>query len=365
MSRTPHRLRRLAAAAAAGALALVGQASVATAAPGTGPDVVANRLLSPLSVAVGQDGTVFYSTNFTGTLFSQAPDGDPEQIFQAKKKGQEVGALATAGQNLFFAAGASLKYLDTSTGNTVHPLADLGAYEEAENPDAGVTYGVPGLGKRCVRKWPADELGPPKYRGVVEAHPYATAVTEGSIYVADAAGNTILRVSESGEVSTVAVLPRIGVKITKKRARAWDMPGCAVGETRYLEGVPTDVEVGPGGFLYVTSLPGGPEDLPFGSVLRIHPDTGAVETIHEGLVSAAGVAIAENGDVYATELFGGRVTRIPADGSDAEVWTEAVLPSAIEIDGNTVYVTSNVLSGLGGGRPRGKLLAYGIEAPNP
>ena len=49
--------------------------------------------------------------------------------------------------------------------------------------------------------------------------------------------------------------------------------------------MPTDIEVGPDGQLYVTSLPGGPEDGSLGlngRVLKINPATGKVSTLVEG-----------------------------------------------------------------------------------
>ena len=61
-------------------------------------------------------------------------------------------------------------------------------------------------------------------------------------------------------VSTVAALKPVKVKVTASRGRGHGLPSCTVGKKFAFEAVPTDVEVGPDGQLYVTSLPGGPED---------------------------------------------------------------------------------------------------------
>ena len=52
--------------------------------------------------------------------------------------------------------------------------------------------------------------------------------------------------------------------------------------------MPTDIEVGPDGKLYVTSLPGGPEDGTLGAngrVLQVKPASGKVKTLVGGLIS--------------------------------------------------------------------------------
>ena len=56
-----------------------------------------------------------------------------------------------------------------------------------------------------------------------------------------------------------------------------EAPACVVGEEYAFEPVPTDVEFGPDGWLYVSSLPGGPEDASLGArgaVFRVNPWTG-------------------------------------------------------------------------------------------
>ncbi|UMG93322.1 ScyD/ScyE family protein [Nocardioides sp. TF02-7] len=146
----------------------------------------------------------------------------------------------------------------------IRKVANLGAHEKSRNPDRNVQYGAPGLSEECLAEWPA-EGPPPSSGGIVESHPYGTAVVGKKVYVADAAGNTILSVGPNGKVRTVAVLPRVKVEITAEMAGGAGLPECAVGEDYFFEPVPTDVEVGPRGRLYVSSLPGGPED---GSVPR-------------------------------------------------------------------------------------------------
>lgn len=49
---------------------------------------------------------------------------------------------------------------------------------------------------------------------------------------------------------------------------------CVVGHEYAFEPMPTDVEIGPDGWLYVSSFPGGPEDPSLGArgaIFRINP----------------------------------------------------------------------------------------------
>ena len=85
------------------------------------------------------------------------------------------------------------------------------------------------------------------------------------------------------------------MNVNKARAEAFGLPSCAVGHKYAFEAVPTDIEVGPDGKLYVTSLPGGPEDPALGAqgrVLRIKATGGKPRTIVRGLVSPTGIAVA-------------------------------------------------------------------------
>jgi hypothetical protein len=222
-----------------------------------------------------------------------------------------------------------------------------------------VQYGIADPPAECADGWPTPDPTDPEnsappvsYTGAdnLESHPYGSAVDGGKVYVADAAGNDILKV-QGGEVSTVAVLPPVPVEITPELADQIGAPAACVGETYNFEGVPTDVEVGGDGMLYVTSLPGG-EGGP-GSVLRIDPTSGETETVFSGLVGATGVAVAGDGDVYATNLFSGEITVLRnAEGAEPEPFAHTGSPAGVEVKGNKLYVSAGVLG------PNGKILRY-------
>jgi hypothetical protein len=320
------------------------------------PTTVAKKLVSPLSMVVAGD-TAYVAQNFAGLLTAVSPGAQPEVVFAAKK-GTEVGALSEAGGTVRFATtkGAKTALWSMRPGARPKKVADLSAYEADRNPDADVTYNFAGgLDAACAAQLPPEV--PASYTGVVESHPYGSTVHKGVTYVADAAGNTILSVEPNGKVKTLAVLPPVPFVVTAEAAAANQLPACTVGKTYLLEPVPTDVEVGKGGWLYVTLLPGGPEDGSTGAqgrLVKVKIKTGKVREVASGFAGATGVAVADNGDVYVAQLFGGQVSRIKAGRTEARPYAEVMMPAAVEWADGDLFVSAQVLSE----KPKGVVLRY-------
>lgn len=347
-------------AAAVGAVALLTgsllAAPTATAAPAADPTTVAKGLVSPLSMVVAGDGTTYVSQNFAGLLTAIKPGGAPKVVFAAPK-GTEVGALSEAGGvvRLATTAGKKTTLWTMRPGGAPAKLANLWAYEKEANPDGEQAYGFTDLDAACLAQVPEEVPG--AYTGIKESHPYASTVRQGTTYVADAAANAILAVDRAGKVSTTAVLPPVPFMVTAEAAAANKLPACTVGHTYWFEPVPTDVEVGSGGWLYVSMLPGGPEDGSAGAngmVVKVKARTGEVRTVATGLAGATGLAVADNGDLYVAQLFGGTVSRMKAGSDRLKTYASVKMPAAVEwVDGD-LLVSANVLSDP----PKGKVLSY-------
>ena len=327
---------------------------------------LARGLLTPLSFAVRGNGTAFISQNFAGLLMKQRPGRKAKVVFSAPRKNTEVGAVSLDHGVVTFATTRGRQGIvwTMNRRGKVRELGDVGAHERNDNPDGGVTYGARDLTEECAAQWPVDELGPPTYPAIKETHPYATTTAGDMTYVADAAGNAIVGVAPDGTVSTVALMPAIPIVITAEAATAFGLPECAVGETYWFEPVPTDVNMGRDGMLYVTSLPGGPEDDTLGangSVFRVDPATGDATKVAGGLAGAVNLAVAGNGDIYVAELFGNRISRIPAGSDTAEHFRSVQQPGAVQVRSSHLYATTKVLTGLSGApgdRPKGKLVQF-------
>ena len=334
----------------------MGFSSGATAAPAKAgaPQILAKDLAGPLSAAAAPDGTRYVTANFGGRLYKVAADGSQSVAF--KKKGYEVGAVAASADRVTFAVSGPKHLIKRLLpGGKARTIANVGAYERNNNPDAKRTYGFKGITSSCLKQLPEDIPG--KYSGIVESHPYATEIAGGTTYVADAAGNDILSIAPNGKIRTVAVLPPTKVKVTRDAVNALGLPECVKGLSYKFEPVPTDVEMGPDGWLYVSSLPGGPEDGSLGAqgrVYKVNPSTGAVRLVVTGLISAVNVAVAPDGDVYVSQLFAGGIVRIPAGTDQIKAFApDIAMPAGLEYTATGLVATIDALKG--NKAPKGKL----------
>lgn len=218
-------------------------------------------------------------------------------------------------------------------GTTVVRTVDLSAYEKAHNPDGKQSYGIDNP-SQCVKDAfaaMASQGAPPaSYKGQVDSHPYSVLRWGDGWIVADAGGNDLLKVSENGRISTLAVLPPQPLKITTAIAASQHLPSCVAGNTYKFEPVPTDV-ISWGGWLWVTTLPGGPEDPSLGargSVYKVNPWTGASTRVATGFAGATNLTVDDHGKIYVAELFGNRISTI----RDGKPHTWVTLTGALSLE---------------------------------
>lgn len=350
-------------AACTAALVTLAVATPVSAAPSlsnTKLKTIATDLAGPLSLAVDATGNSYVAQSFGGTLERITPSGKRTTVASAPL---EIGAVSALGGMVYFAQGdqpaAQYSLMQLTPDGVSTPLADLGEYEVTNNPDQVNHYGFTDLTPECMAEFPPPPDGPPGpetppqgfYTGVVDTHVYASAATSDAVYVADAGANDILRVGLDGAISTVAVLPPTApVTVSAEMAAGLGFPECAAGHGYVFEPVPTDVEIGPDGWLYVTSLPGGPEDASLGargSIVKVNPGTGEVVTVATGLVGATGLAIDDiTGTVVVSEMFGGadgtgQVSVILPGTDVAAASIPVTSPAAVELRNGKVYLTHN------------------------
>jgi hypothetical protein len=343
------RARFAVAAVAAVTLTLVAPTGVASAT--TVGDPIVEGLVLPLGLSVGDDGTVYVSEAGAGRLTSLDKHGKATVLVDAP--GEEIAGVDAKGkgtvvytQTLFDGnAGEEAPPLDAILGR-VRPngktsqVASTQDFEAANNPDSINDYGLVDPSDECLAQ--VEPFFPPVYSGIVESHPYAVAIVPGGYAVADAAGNTILRVSANGTVSTVAVLPPVEQTIDQDAVdqigeEGVDISEC-LGATFLGEPVPTDIEVGPDGAYYVSTLPGFPENVGAGSVWKVDPATGDTELIVTGLAGPVDIAVAGDGTIYVAELFGFQISTIVGGVVTDSVFADS--PGAIEIGRNgKIYAT--------------------------
>ena len=342
-------------------------------------DVLADGLISPLHLAAGTNKSVYVTQDFAGTLSRVNRDKTVETVYQAAE-GWGVAGVETRGTTAFFleakgagqgdpaALGGYLKSI--SPRGEAKTIADLAEYERSTNPDAGQHYGfAPGTSDQCLKEAAGiPDAPPPQYTGALDSNPYATYVQANTAYVADAGANAILKVNiSSGDITTLAVLPPRPAVLTAEAASTLGAPGCAGFEYAF-EPVPTDVEMGPDGWLYVSSLPGGPEVPSLGdrgAIFKVNPWTGKTKVWVDYILSPTGLAVANNGDVYVASLFGNQILRFIASKGHRTEFLAVESPADVEIRGGTLYATANALGGPPpgpGGAPAGPPAGKVIEA---
>lgn len=201
-------------------------------------------------------------------------------------------------------------------------LADIAAYEDTHNPDGGR----------------------------VDSNPYGLFVEPGRRFVADAGANTVLEVAADGTVALVTTLPSLPAPFPFNQSDA----------------VPTEVERGPDGALYVSVLTGAPFLPGAAKIYRVVPGQ-APQSYVEDLTSVTDFAFAPDGSLYVTQygtsvfLGGpGALVRIAPDGARAVITTDLIHPTGVAVgpDG-AVYVSHK--GGLGDPAGQGEVLRIAID----
>lgn len=344
--------RSAAAVAAAAGIAIASMPLPASAAQGSRVTVtqLAGGLVSPLGLAIGSDGTAYVSQTFAGKVTAIGKKGTRDLVtVPGTASGVAVGRGALTFTSSEGPEGSQATRLRRMRSDgQVTTLADTGAYERRANPDRVNTYGFLGLSAACAAQLPPGF--PRTYTGIVESNPYKILPTRaGSWIVADAAANDLLRVSRSGRISTLAVLPPAPpVTLDAAAAQARGLPACTVGARFRFEAVPTDIERGPDGYLYVSSLPGGFDIASLGArgaVYRVNPFTGRARLIAYGFAGATDLAVSPNGTIYVTEMLGNRIS-VVRHGRPRPLVT-LTAPVAVEWSRGALYATTNPNSGPG------------------
>lgn len=299
---------------------------------------VAQGLTNPRGLTRGPDGRLYVAeagVEATGGQVSRLePDGRVTTLVSGLPHSvnagtEDVGASGVAfrGDQLFVALGEGSGALGSTVaryvpdGQALAPVADLAAFELSHNPD--------------------DQE--------IESNPFALAYepARDRLLVTDAAGNSLLAVTPSGDVSTVAVW-RDGV-------------------------VPTGIALGPEGSIYVTLLGRFPHPPGNGRLDRVRRD-GLVETIARGLSMPIGVGVGPDGELDVLEFASalrttprlefvprsGRLVRI-ADGRRDVVVDGLAYPTALLIEPDGTRLISAM--GAMGTRGTGSIVRVATCAP--
>ena len=294
-------------------------------------------------------------------------DGGAGLIELRKGEGSEVISLpgvsdvAPIGRGAMFALTAgggdpSAGMLYRVSRGDITAIADLIAFEEAENPDGGL----------------------------IDSNPYdVAALNGGTALVADAAGNDLLNIDNQGNIDWVAIFPPELASVDQAQALLGcpnpdpDLPPflaevCFIppGTEIPAEAVPTSVAIGPDGAYYVSELKGFPAPTGKSQVWRIEPGplnadcatSPACSVVYDDFTSIVDLAFGPDGTLYVVELdenswlavelaffglpaaIGGTINACASDGSGCTEVANPFLPTAVAVDKKgAIYAAVNAL----------------------
>lgn len=181
-----------------------------------------------------------------------------------------------------------------------------------------------------------------------DSNPASVVRTGWSYVVADAGGNTVLKVSRRGKVRTIAAFQDVMVQA----------PGAPTGTLMPMQFVPTAVVPGPRHAYYVSQLTGFPFPKGGAAIWKIVP--GHAPTVYaSGLTNVTDIAFATDGSLYAVEISTeglasggapiGALVRIPRGGGAAQTVVGGLFaPYGVALHGRYAFVTTgSVLPGGG------------------
>ncbi|HSL21613.1 MAG TPA: ScyD/ScyE family protein [Vicinamibacterales bacterium] len=226
-------------------------------------------------------------------------------------------------------------------------IADLYAFEAAANP----------------------------HPAAVDSNPFDVAVLSGGkALVADAGGNDLLIVDQSGHVDWLAVLPDEVVSTANVKSLAGCPAAppdlafvCGLPATMPAQAVATSIAIGPDGAYYVGELKGFPAPTGESRIWRIEPGalhadcavSPACTVVADGFTSIVDLAFGPDGTLYVVELdeaswfaveHGVGMAGGTVNACDTSTWTctevagQLPMPIAAAVNrSGTVYVAINAL----------------------
>jgi hypothetical protein len=196
----------------------------------------------------------------------------------------------------------------------IESLADIWGFERDNNPDAKV--GNPAVDSNAVD---------------VLAH-------RGRLIVADAGGNSLLKVRRSGAIEALSVFPN---RLVPNPLEPGQIP---------MQAVPTGVVKGPDGDLFMSQLTGFPFPVGAANVYRVDPKTGEAEVFASGFTNIMDLAFDEDGTLWVLEIDHDSLLGPVGPGTDGAIYAvdENGVKEQLELDPGTLTHPGGITVGKDG-----------------
>lgn len=322
--------------------AVLGAGVLATAAFAQSP-LILGDLAVPRGITASAD-SVLVADQGNGRIIRVAPDGTVTELIGGIPSTQVespeglltvgVTGVIEANGGFFFTTGEAAAEGFQSVYFAVPGvppvlMADLGAYEEANNTDDDL-----------------DRAGNPE----LLSNPYdLVSDGAGGVFVSDSGANAILHISAEGAITPFAIFPNRENPL---------FPGVG-GPT--MDQVPTGLEIGPDGALYLSTLTGFPFPANAARVYRVEDmngdgdalDDGEIAVFAEGLTTATNLAFDRDGSLLVTEFSTDMLAQAPGrlvrvrDGAVAEVVAAPLIsPTGVAVMSDGRIVVNQEFLGL-------------------
>jgi hypothetical protein len=319
------------------------------------PEVVASGLDNPRGLDVSPGGTVYVTEAGRGGsgpclsgemgitcagasgAVTQIRNGDQRRILEGLPSlaPQPDGDRAIGPSDISLRAWGAA-YLTVGLGQNPAAREQLGEL----GPAFGLLYKASPFGRlRAVADISAYEAANNPDQGARDSNPNSVTSKSGRIFVVDAGGNSLLEVHKSGRISTVAVFP---VRLLRAPSGSGQVE---------VQAVPTNVIVGPDGALYVSQLTGAPFIPEAARIYRVVPGS-PPEIYADGLTNVTDLAFDRHGNLYVVEIAAnglasgdptGALIKIRPDGSRETVLSEGLVnPYGVAISPRgDIYVSNH------------------------
>lgn len=255
-----------------------------------------SQAIGPSDVAFDRDGKMFFTVGL---------GADPAVRAQLPKLGREANGWLLRGKSTKHGAKGAFKQ-----------VADIAGHEATENPDGTEP----------------------------DSNPNSVATLRNAQVVADAGGNSLVRVNRNGRTSTLATFDA-------RQVPAPPFLGLPPGTEIPMQSVPTSVVRGPDGAFYVGELTGFPFAVGEARIFRVVPGK-APKVYADGLTNVIDIGFDRKGRLYALEiahggLLGaeedprGALLRVRANGNHRIIaHDELTTPGGLAIRGDKAYVSN-------------------------